>query len=276
MAALAEKKLPGARPGTAPPIRDVTDEEVARHLPLVHHTLQRLYRQKQIAQGIEYDDLVAVGWWGAWEALRRWKPEKGAQSSYMSSYIWGYVMKYQRDATKATGWNRTAGGRIATVVSYEETIVEDVTIASTLAAPDDTEESAAWSLELQALDDRVATMPEKYQVAIVGYVEGRRQGEIASEIGVTRQRVNQIQQHAIARLAQPKAPVRRVGVLLIDRTIHTTPDAARGEALKIHPGCEIIDISRRKVRKGRIVAPQGRRGRDGTLGRPVWAVELAV
>lgn len=201
MTATTQRAVRPGGPGSAPPLRAVTDAQVARHIPLVHHTLRRLYTRNQIAPHVEYDDLAAVGAWAVWEALRRWKPEKGTQSTYISSYIWGYVMKYQRDATRANGWSRSAGESLATVVSYEETLVEDLRIADTLAAPDDTEDDALWAAELASFEAYVNSLPTTAQRAVGrALLEDRPIAHLADELGVSRARCGQVKDKVVAGL----------------------------------------------------------------------------
>ena len=71
----------------------------------------------------------------------------------------------------------------------------------------------------------------------------------------------------------PPARLRR-GVLLVDREIHRDARAAVREARRVIEGCVVIEISKKKVRGGRVVSPQGRASSDGSLGRPVWAIDV--
>lgn len=83
-------------------------------------------------------------------------------------------------------------------------------------------------------------------------------------------------QRAKVKLARPVAPAsrRERGVLLIDRSVHPSRRDAIRAAGRVHPGCKVIELHKRKVRAGRVVSPQGRSAADGSLGRPVWAVEI--
>lgn len=261
-------------PGSAPPIREVPEGEVQANIGLVHYVLDRMRRKGQIAASMEEDDLFQIGAWGLWEALRRWQPEKARLSTYCTSYIWGYVMKQQRDITKADGWHRT-DGRLATVVSYEQEIVEDFTVLDTLAAPDDTAEAAEWTARMSDLEQRLARMPDKHQVIGERILAGlpATAAPVSDSMGISRARAGQIAKRVYAGLTAERAAPRR-GVLLVHRELHPDRDAAIREARRIRPGCEVLSVSPRKWRKGRVVAAQGRPAKDGSLGIPVWAVEL--
>lgn len=191
------------RPGSAPPLREVGDQEVRENERLVHHVLQRMRRRNQLADRVEYEDLAQIGMWGLWEALRRWQPSKGARSTYCSAYIWGYVMKHQRDITKAEGWHHKLG-QIATVVSYEETIVEDFTVLDSLAAPDDTAEEAEAASRVRELRALVARMPASHRLVGERILDGlpTQSREVVEALGVSRSRVGQITDRVRARMAE--------------------------------------------------------------------------
>lgn len=192
------------RPGSAPPIREVTSAEVERHFPLVHYTLRRMASRRQLAVGVDLEDLEAVGRWAIWEALRRWKPSKGRQSTYVSAYIWGYVMKHQRDMTKADGWHRTEG-RLATVLSLDAPIGADadMTLADVVAA----QPASGPSDELAHLRDVAARLPHKQRVVAERLLADEPVATAAAskELGVSRQRLGQISRHVRVLLAAARA-----------------------------------------------------------------------
>lgn len=101
----------------------LTEDDVARHFPLVRLVVGRMLRQGQLWEHHELDDLEAVGRWAVCEALRRWDPDKGAQSSYLVPYIRGYLLHYQRDVSRPHGWHRDLG-QVARVVSLDAPVNE--------------------------------------------------------------------------------------------------------------------------------------------------------
>jgi RNA polymerase sigma factor (sigma-70 family) len=264
---------PGA-PGTAPPIREVSSEEVARHAPLVTYTLNRMRAKGQLTAEIEWDDAYSVGLTAVWKALRRWQPERGTQSTYLSQYIWGHVMHHQRTATKATGWHRR-DGRIAMVGSWEREIAEDHTLRETLAAPDDTGQQATAVAHLADLHAIALCLEPRRRLIALNLLADQPMTDtaIAARLGISRGRVSQLTKDVRRRLQTTPPPT---GVLLVDRTVHPTEREAIREARRIRPGCTITSIHPKKVRAGRVVAPQGRPATDGSLGRPVWALEIAA
>lgn len=190
-----------ARPGSAPPIRVVSDAEVAQHFPLVNYTLERMGRRGQLAGQVEYEDLEAVGRWAVWEALRRWCPAKGKQSTYLSSYIWGYVLKHQRDATKANGWHRELG-RLAVVVSLDAELSDDGgSLLDVVAASEPDPEQDA----LAHLADVAARMPHNHRVVAERILADETVAPAADELGLSRARVGQIAKRVRATFAQALA-----------------------------------------------------------------------
>lgn len=265
------------RHAPAPPIREVTDAEVARHFPLVTYTLNRMRRRGELVAGLEWDDLEAVGRWAIWEALRRWSPAKGKQSTYLSSYIWGYVMRHQRAATKATGWNRSEGGQIATIVHLDEPTNDEGTrtLGDTLNTHDDTAEQGEAHATIGHLRDRVNAMAPRDRAIAVAILAGIPPSSLAERLGISRGRISQIVPKIKAQLATDQ-PANPGGTLVIDRTLHPTERDAIREARRVRPDLRPTATRKRKVRDHRIVAPQGRSSASGSLGRPVWTVELAA
>lgn len=182
------------QPGSAPPIRDVTSAEVERHTGLVCMVLNKLYRQHKLGAEIEWDDAYAVGLWAVWEALRRWESAKGKQSTYLTSYIWGYVMKYQRDVTRATGWHRT-DGRIAHLESLDAPLTAD-TEGNAPTLMDGLKDMAApepFANEIgEQVRDLIARMPPNMRMIGEAMLEDRTVASCAGPLGVSTSRVGQI------------------------------------------------------------------------------------
>jgi hypothetical protein len=116
----------------------------------------------------------------------------------------------------------------------------------------------------------VARLPPRVARCAVLYAAGFTLREIGALDGVTESRISQL--IGKARLGPPHRPAS--GVLLVDRTLHQGERDAIREARRVRPGAKVVSLAKRKVRQGRVVAPQGRPAGDGSLGRPVWAVEL--
>lgn len=181
-----------ARPGSAPPIREVTDAEVERHRGLVGMVLAKLYRKSQLDHSLEHEDLVQVGMWAVWEALRRWNPEKGAQSTYITSYIWGYVMRYQRDTVRATGYTRvrkndkgeTIGGRLAHVISLDAPDENGFTLLDHLASEP--------VLDLPDPVAAVARLPTRLRLVGEGMLDDHTLEQDAQVLDLSRERVRQL------------------------------------------------------------------------------------
>ena len=173
------------RPGSRPPIRDVPEREVRENTPLVHHTLHRMLRAGKVQRELEYDDLFQIGMLGLWEALRRWRPELGARSTYCVSYIRGYVMHHQRTTTRATGWSRAAGRRLATLTSLHTPVREDRTLLDVLAGnAGDVADTVHWRFEMHTLSRRVAELREPYRtLARRNVIAGEPANAIAAETG---------------------------------------------------------------------------------------------
>lgn len=193
---MSAAKRRGGTPGSAPPFREVTSAQVEAHRGLVHMKLGQMQRAGQLAIDIDYDEYYAAGLEGVWQALRRWRPERGRQSTYLSSYIWGYVMHYQRRATKARGWSVAAGRRIATIVSYDQALDDGdgSTMLELLPALDDTAEAGAAAATVAVLREVAQRLQGLRGDVARNLVDGEPEpwGDLAHRHGVSRQRVQQI------------------------------------------------------------------------------------
>jgi RNA polymerase sigma factor (sigma-70 family) len=256
-----------------PPIRTVSDAEVARHLPLVDFTLNRMIRRGEVAPSMEYEDLQAIGRWAVWEALRRYDPALGSPSTYLTSYIRGYVLTKQKRQTRGDGFGRRDGvdQQLATVVSYEEQTRDSRTLLSRLAGADDTSEQAIDAATLRDLLDRLARLPtRRHRDVARAMVLGEPVGtlERAAEHGVSPQTLRDTS-HSISEWLAAGAPASEVGVLLVCRRQHPTRRAAATEALRVRAGCDIVALRAATVIDGKL--------RPTTVdsdGRPVWAVTV--
>lgn len=140
--------------------------------------------------------------------------------------------------------------------------------------------------ELAGIVARVADLTTVERLVLARLLSGGHSYEdIADELtrrGVvetaTKKTVDNALQRAVRKLRAGADAGRgeRRGVLLVDRALHLDERAAVREARRVHPGCEVGLVEKKKVRGGRVVAPQGRATADGSLGRPVWAIEVAA
>lgn len=165
----------------------MTSDEVARHFPLVRLIVGRMRRQGQLSPRLELDDVENVARLAVWEALRRFDPERGKQSTYVSRYVWGYVMRYQRNLTRSTGWHRDLG-QLATVVSLD--------------APDDSGRTLLDVMAEQPADDAHARYVELLHAA--AELDGRERviarhlladrsiDEAAHELGLSHDRTGRL------------------------------------------------------------------------------------
>jgi RNA polymerase sigma factor (sigma-70 family) len=256
-----------------PPIRTVSDAEVARHLPLVDFTLNRMIRRGEVAPSMEYEDLQAIGRWGAWEALRRYDPALGSPSTYLTAYIRGYVLDKQKRQTRGDGYGIRDGvyQQLATVVSYDHETRDSGTLLSRLAGPDDTSEQAIAAATLRDLLGRVARLPtsrhrEIARALVLGEPVGTR--ERAAEHGVSPQALRQMGQ-GIAEWLAAGAPGNDVGILLVCRRQYRTRQAASIEAVRARPGCDIVALRALTIIDGKLTDDH-----HGDDGRPVWAVTV--
>lgn len=184
---------------SAPPLREVTSAQVAEHAGLARHVINRLFRTGQLSRDLEREDVESVAMWAIWEALRRYDGTKGTKvSTYLSSYVWGYVMHYQRSVTQATGWHRTKG-RLAYVSSYEAAV--DALQIPDQPADDDTEQEALWSVTHEHLTAVVDQLPPQQKVTGLAVLHDTPTAPVARELGVGRMTAHNHRDRALAAMA---------------------------------------------------------------------------
>jgi RNA polymerase sporulation-specific sigma factor len=150
-----------------------------------------------------------------------------------------------------------------------------------LAGTDDVVELLLSIEHLQEVIARLDLLTPLERAVLGRNLGGQPYEEIVAalpELARSTKAVDNALQRAMKKLrsdAQVERPPRH-GVLLVDRELHVDERAAVRVARQVVPGCQIVDLQKKKLRGGRVVAPQGRPAADGSLGRPVWAVEIAA
>jgi RNA polymerase sigma factor (sigma-70 family) len=160
------------------------DEAMERHDGLVHAFIQR-----QGSGGLSYEEALQAGRIGLWRAIRGYDPNRGFA---FSTYAWVAICRSIRRAAGDKKHLHTLG---LNVVSQS---------VHTL----DLEAGMDQLFSYQALYDLVAQLPQRQRRII----EGRyglagtsvcRLTELGLELGLSRERVRQLQQEALAWLRHP-------------------------------------------------------------------------
>jgi RNA polymerase sigma factor (sigma-70 family) len=178
------RKTLSAQVGDACARRLTIEEALARHERLVHAFIQR-----QGGGAIPYEDALQAGRIGLWRALKGYDTTRGTA---FSTYAW--VAIYRHIHRAAEELNRELGdwpGEI--LASWEEP---------------DPGDWVEHKLVLEALWELVGRLPDRlHQVIVARYgLEGqppRTLKAIGAEVGLTGERVRQLQQEALAWLRHP-------------------------------------------------------------------------
>jgi RNA polymerase sigma factor (sigma-70 family) len=160
------------------------DEAMKRHDGLVHAIIQR-----QGSGDLSYEEALQAGRIGLWRAIRGYDPDRGFA---FSTYAWVAI---SRSIRRAAGDKKHLPTLGLSVVSRS---------VHTL----DLEAGMDQLFSYQALYDLVAQLPQRQRRII----EGRyglagtsvcRLAELGLELGLSRERVRQLQQEALAWLRHP-------------------------------------------------------------------------
>lgn len=160
------------------------EEAMARHEGLVHAFVRR-----QGGGAIPYDEALQAGRIGLWRALKGYDPTRG---STFSTYAWVAISRHIHRAAQEL--NRELGDWPGQVpASWEEP---------------DPEEWVEQILILEALGELVGRLPERLRRAVVARYgledePPRTLQDVGAELGLTRERIRQLQQDALAWLRHP-------------------------------------------------------------------------
>ena len=178
------RKTLSAQVGDICACRLIVEEAMARHEGLVHAFIRR-----QGGGAIPYEDALQAGRIGLWRALRGYDAGRGTA---FSTYAWVAITRHIHRAAKEL--NRELGDWPGQVpASWEEP---------------DPEEWVEQILILEALGELVGRLPERlWRVVVARYGLGgappRTLKSVGLELGLTRERVRQLQQDALAWLRHP-------------------------------------------------------------------------
>lgn len=183
---------------TALDTRLVTTGDIRRYLPLVHRVVARIRRL--LPSSVDLDDLVAAGLEGLHDALRRGTGhEDAAFACYAQIRIRGAILDSLRDRDWAPRAMRDRDA--VSVVGIDD-------LGDFERAACSVDHSARHPEDLIDEDDRrrllasaIARLPSRERTIVhLHYVEERPFCEIATMLSVSRPRVCQLLQRAIARL----------------------------------------------------------------------------
>ena len=173
--------------------------------PLIEHIARKQLRKNAQNDWVELDDLVQVGWMGAWRKAGRWDPNGDmAFNSWCGLHAEYEMRRYIRDHAPATRvmWER---GELYHIDHLERPIAagegEPLTLADTLVAPDDGPDSDTVTSVQQALD-RVYMPTTEYAALTMWIFDDMRQVEIAELLGFSQMHVSRLIRQALNRLEE--------------------------------------------------------------------------
>lgn len=199
-----------------PPPKRPEDVVIAEHDRLIHSLLKRhCYARVAATCGVDYDDLLQEGRMGLMRAVQTWDPALSAWSTYALSWVRAYVQRYiaNHGAVVHVPYylqerRRKAGERMRPYVESMDQVrvtqqrsggAREGTLHDVLPASET--EQLSHDIPQSSLDALLESTPglSLRQVRVLRLrAAGRTLEEIAGEMGVTRERVRQIEAEAIA------------------------------------------------------------------------------
>lgn len=185
---------------TPPMTRTPSEDEIRRHLPLVHRVVARL--QRRLPPNVLGEDLIAAGMRGLVDALRRHVGDDESFERYARIRIRGAVL----DELRAQDWmpRRLAGDEAPRSVVRSE----DLGAAEQAASFVDHQATDACSAleaqeEMRAVVAALEGLPERERIVVrMRYFEGLGISDIGARLDVSGPRVSQLHTRAMARLRE--------------------------------------------------------------------------
>lgn len=232
--------------------------------------LIRTIAREFFAPGMSEDDMLQEANFAFWLAWRSYDQDAGKNFR-------GYAVMVMRRRLSSAVKAALRDKRVAPhgTISLDSTFDEDGLSVAELVGDERLDEQREALVTLRDLP--LHRLTEFQRAVAEGRLRGDTYGEIAAQLGVNVKAVDnafqKLGQHLRADQHRKDRLVEE-GVLLVDRSLNPTERDAIRAARVVRPGCEVLALHKRKVRDGRVVSTRGRAKADGSLGRPVWAVEL--
>lgn len=173
------------------------------HEKWVHQICQK-YR-KQLHHGNTYEDLFAVGMEGLAKAISRWDPTISNLTTFcfrpVTHAIWFWLKIEKRRGFTATGDSREVPDAPPNVVHGHDQRGDSKEVFDFVAEPE-RETSLQWTEE--QWDRVLRCLPNvRYRQVIIGrYRENKTLAEVGEELGISRERVRQMEAKSLARIGQ--------------------------------------------------------------------------
>ncbi len=198
---------------------------------------------------VEFDDLYNSGYLAMLSALETYKPESGSFSSWL--------MYYLQTAFAETAGYRTKQGRLEnSAVSLDEPLDDEEHKSRRVDfVPDSTAEDALENIEEieyqkqlhEALEAALAEIPEKQgQVLRLRYFQKQSLGEAGESLGVSVERVRQMEQKGLRTLRQSKTAAHLIPFLEFDYYAGTGLGAFLHSGMSIQEKYLILEEQKRE------------------------------
>lgn len=168
---------------------------IRRWLPYIH---RKAYAYGRLMAGyLDHDDLVSIGMAAAWKACQTYDPARGELGAHVCSVVaQTFSQRYKRARSARRGLRET---RISIHPREEDDWLGiEITDASPLAP-----EMLDAATRAEAVRIAVVSLPSAQdRVVAMRYFDDLQGVEVASRLGVSRQRVHQIEKSALENLRE--------------------------------------------------------------------------
>ena len=201
---------------------------------------------------VEFEDLVHSGYFALVAALETYKAECGAFSSWLMYHLQtafadtaGYRTKQGRIENKADSLDRPLGN------DEDSQPVGDFIPDHTAAAALDSIEERAYQEQLhEALEAALAAIPAKYGQALqLRYLENQSLSEAGSAIGISSERVRQMEKKGLKMLRQPETAANLIGFYDFDYYMGTGISSFQRSGLTIQEKYLILEEQKKEKRE---------------------------
>ena len=201
------------------------NELIKRLQPFTEQKIRRIFLGKGLENYLSLygDEVYSLSLWVAWLSLRGWRQSKASLAHLLSLNVKGFATRL---ASKICLDNVSLFGPFEETPDGEALILEDV-----LPSDEPGPEEALMRREVQ---EALACLPERHQEVLRGRLQGETLAEIGARLGISRERVRQIEAKALLKLK--KSRICHLAPKLCPKTLGSRELTAKGLVTLPHRG----------------------------------------
>lgn len=179
----------------------ITNKEILQFDRLVHQLTWSFH--KQLSRCVDYDELFQIGREEVWKSLVLWTPEGGAskltyvRQRVMWRFIWE-MKRWQKNNRKVAAYSNDIDEMLGTFAEPHAMMLPKYQFPSLQPPLDELVDHVRTK---QRFDAARAKLPPRLQLVLTRCLDDETLESIGADLGVTRERVRQLRNEALARVS---------------------------------------------------------------------------